>query len=211
MNAEDKQDILDFIDFYVVLGIVHQKTLCKYLGISVRTIQRWRKNGTADKRKGSERKIPRKLKPEERRRIYQELCSPEYKDLNPNEIYNSLLDKWIYLASSRTFYRILKEFNAIYHRTEERKGNSKKKPDELKATAPNQVWMWDITWVKTDVRGIYYYAYVIEDLYDRSSGWMPPHPAFFVKKSVYEKYGLFRLDCGINAGYELMLRFLGVF
>ena len=36
-------------------------------------------------------------------------------------------------------------------------------------------------------------------------------PAFFVKKSVYEKYGLFRLDCGINAGYELMLRFLGVF
>ena len=57
--------------------------------------------------------------------------------------------------------------------------------------------MWDITWLKTDVRGIYYYAYVIEDLYDRSSGWMPPHPAFFVKKSVYEKYGLFRLDCGI--------------
>ena len=112
MNAEDKQDILDFIDFYVVLGIVHRKTLCKYLGISVRTIQRWRKNGTADKRKGSERKIPRKLTPEERRRIYQELCSPEYKDLNPNEIYNSLLDKGIYLASSRTFYRILKEFNA---------------------------------------------------------------------------------------------------
>ena len=150
MNAEDKQDILDFIDFYVVLGIVQQKTLCKYLGISVRTIQRWRKNGTADKRKGSERKIPRKLKPEERRRIYQELCSPEYKDLNPNEIYNSLLDKGIYLASSRTFYRILKEFNAIYHRTEDRKGNSKNKPDELKDTAPNQVWMWDITWLKTD-------------------------------------------------------------
>ena len=75
MNAGDKQNILDFIDFYVVLGIVHQKTLCKYLGISVRTIQRWRKNGTADKRKGFERKIPRKLTTEERRRIYQELCS----------------------------------------------------------------------------------------------------------------------------------------
>jgi glycosyltransferase involved in cell wall biosynthesis len=39
-------------------------------------------------------------------------------------------------------------------------------------------------------------------------GWMPPHPAFFVKKSVYEKYGLFRLDCGVNADYELMLRFM---
>ena len=42
------------------------------------------------------------------------------------------------------------------------------------------------------------------------SGWMPPHPAFFVKKNVYEKYGVFRLDCGINADYEIMLRFLEV-
>lgn len=39
-------------------------------------------------------------------------------------------------------------------------------------------------------------------------GWMPPHPAFFVKKEIYEKYGLFRLDCGTSADYELMLRFL---
>lgn len=42
------------------------------------------------------------------------------------------------------------------------------------------------------------------------SGWMPPHPAFFVKKTVYEKFGLFRLDCGINADYEIMLRFLEI-
>lgn len=41
-------------------------------------------------------------------------------------------------------------------------------------------------------------------------GWMPPHPVFFVKKAVYENYGLFRLDCGINADYEIMLRFLEV-
>ncbi len=40
---------------------------------------------------------------------------------------------------------------------------------------------------------------------------MPPHPAFFVKKTVYENYGLFRLDCGINADYEIMLRFLEVY
>jgi glycosyltransferase involved in cell wall biosynthesis len=42
-------------------------------------------------------------------------------------------------------------------------------------------------------------------------GWMPPHPAFFIKKDVYEKYGLFRLDCGVNSDYELMLRFLEKF
>ncbi len=39
-------------------------------------------------------------------------------------------------------------------------------------------------------------------------GWMPPHPAFFVKKEVYQKYGNFRLDCGTAADYELMLRLL---
>ena len=39
-------------------------------------------------------------------------------------------------------------------------------------------------------------------------GWMPPHPTFFVHKSVYEKYGLFNLELGTAADYELMLRFL---
>ena len=41
-------------------------------------------------------------------------------------------------------------------------------------------------------------------------GWMPPHPSFFVRRNIYEKYGLFRLDCGINADYELMLRYFEV-
>lgn len=39
-------------------------------------------------------------------------------------------------------------------------------------------------------------------------GWMPPHPTFFVKKSIYEKYGMFNLDFPIAADYEIMLRFL---
>jgi glycosyltransferase len=39
-------------------------------------------------------------------------------------------------------------------------------------------------------------------------GWMPPHPTFFVRRSIYEKYGMFRLDLGTAADYELMLRFL---
>ena len=39
-------------------------------------------------------------------------------------------------------------------------------------------------------------------------GWMPPHPAFFVRKKVYERFGLYRLDMGTAADYELMLRFL---
>jgi len=41
-------------------------------------------------------------------------------------------------------------------------------------------------------------------------GWMPPHPTFFVRRKIYEKYGLFKFDCGVNADYELMLRFLEI-
>lgn len=41
-------------------------------------------------------------------------------------------------------------------------------------------------------------------------GWMPPHPAFFVTKEAYQKYGLYRLDCGVNADYEFMLRLLEI-
>ena len=39
-------------------------------------------------------------------------------------------------------------------------------------------------------------------------GWMPPHPTFFVRRSVYEKHGLFNLALGSAADYEIMLRFV---
>src|SRR5574344_2051596 len=173
MSREEKQEILDFVNLYVILGIVRLSILSKHLGISERTIQRWNKNGVDDHRKGSAKNVVRKLSESERDELYLVACSDEYKDMNPHEVYNSLLDKGIYFASESSFYRVLREKKALCHRRETKEGTSRKKPDELKATAKNQVWMWDITWLKTDVKGIYYYAYVIEDLYDRSIvGWM---------------------------------------
>jgi len=172
MTREEKQDILDFVHFYVILGIVRLSILCHYIGVSERTIQRWNVHGVDDKRKGAEKQVVRKLSEEERENLYRIACSEEYVDLNPHEIFNSMLDKGIYIASESSFYRVLKEKKAITHRQETKEGTSRKKPDELRATAKNQVWMWDITWIKTSVQGIYYYAYVIEDLYDRSIvGW----------------------------------------
>ncbi|HHU36675.1 MAG TPA: IS3 family transposase [Treponema sp.] len=172
MPREAKQDILDFVNFYVILGIVRIAVLCTYVGISERTIQRWNQNGIDDKRKGAPKQVVRKLSEEERDKIYCIACSEEYKDLNAHEVCNSLLDKGIYLASESSFYRILRERKALTHRSETKEGVSRKKPDELKVTGKNQVWMWDITWIKTSVQGLYYYAYVIEDLFDRSIvGW----------------------------------------
>jgi putative transposase len=46
------------------------------------------------------------------------------------------------------------------------------KPQRIRVTAPNQVWSWDITWLKTDIGGIFYYAYTVIDLFDRTVvGW----------------------------------------
>ncbi len=172
MSREQKQDILDFVNFYCILGIVRLSVLCRHIGVSERTIQRWNLYGVDDKRKGAQKHVVRKLTDEQCDEIYRVACSEEYKDMNPHEVYNSLLDKGIYLASESSFYRILRKHKAIIHRRETKEGSSRKKPDELKATAKNQVWMWDITWIKTSVQGLYYYAYVIEDLFDRSIiGW----------------------------------------
>lgn len=172
MSREEKYEILDFVNFYVTLGIIRLSAMCDYIGVSARTIQRWNKYGLDDKRTIIEKEGPQKLTDEQRNEVFRVACSDDYKDMNPHEIYNSLLDRGIYLASESTFYRVLREHNAVTHRTESKEGTSRKKPAELKATAKNQVWMWDITWLKTNVQGLYYYAYVIEDLFDRSIvGW----------------------------------------
>lgn len=84
----------------------------------------------------------------------------------------SLLEKGIYFGSERTLYRILKAKSALINRTESRKPGRQRKPPELKASGPNQVWTWDITWLKTDVKGIFVYGYVVIDIFSRMIvGW----------------------------------------
>ena len=64
------------------------------------------------------------------------------------------------------------QYNYIHHRRKGRPGNRKAAPPELIATGPNQVWSWDITWLKTSVMGIFFYAYVIIDVWSRKIvGW----------------------------------------
>ena len=176
--------------------------LCFYLGLSERTVQRWKKEGLRDRRKNSKKKVARKLSAEEEQEVYEALCSDECKEMNPHEAFNYLLDKGIYIASESTFYRILSKRGALAHRTEERiSGESRHKPDELKAFAKNQVWMWDITWLKSPVTGIYYYAYVIEDLFDRSIvGW-----AIHEKESDIHSTELFESVCMRERAHPLFV------
>ena len=114
----------------------------------------------------------------------------EFRSLPPSQIVPALADQDIYLASESTIYRVLKYHNSQHHR-----GRSKKPtPRPLSthcATSPNQVWMWDITWLPGPIRGLHYYLYLIVDLFSRKIvGWeiwaeeSAEHASELVRKTV---------------------------
>ncbi|EEV6124228.1 hypothetical protein DYP12_22515 [Escherichia coli] len=95
-----------------------------------------------------------------------ELCnSPEFASLPPNVIVPTLADRGTYIASESTFYRVLKSANQLTKRSRE---CQYKRPDVLRAVAPNQVWSWDISYLPSWVRGQHFYLYMIVDIYSRS-------------------------------------------
>ena len=146
-----------------------EKMACKELDISQRTLQRWRSEATPleDQRPLTKRPIPKnKLSVEEVQAVITVSNQPDFQSLPPSQIVPILADRGTYIASESTFYRILKSHNMQHHR-----GRSKKpcnKPISTHcATAPNQVWMWDITWLPGPAKGIYFYLYLIIDLFSR--------------------------------------------
>ena len=101
------------------------------------------------------------------------LHSEKYQDKAPYQVYASLLDNGIYHCSIRTMYRLLeKEHGCVKERRQQVQRPNYKKP-ELLATAPNQVWSWDITKLKSITKWTYFYLYVIMDIFSRYVvGWM---------------------------------------
>ena len=93
-------------------------------------------------------------------------------DKAPAEVYAKLLDEGTYRCSISTMYRILRANKEVKERRNQLRHPEYKKP-ELIATAPNQVWSWDITKLKGPAKWTYYYLYVIIDIYSRYVvGWM---------------------------------------
>lgn len=145
---------------------------CNVMDISLRTYQRWERGDIHDRRKGAVKTVFRKLTEEERKQVITVACSPENKDRTPHEIVPILAENGHYLASESSFYRILREVAMINHRADSRPASASNRPPELAATGPNQVWCWDITYLRSPVTGMFYYAYVIEDIFSRMIvGW----------------------------------------
>lgn len=118
------------------------------------------------------RRAPRRLGDEERARVLAVLDSPAYVDQPPAEVYAALLSAGTYLCSVRTMYRVLDAAGEVRERRAQRRHPPRAVP-RLVATAPNQVFTWDITKLAGPFAGVFYYAYVMIDLFSRYVvGWL---------------------------------------
>jgi putative transposase len=130
----------------------------------------------------------RALDAQERQQVLDVLHSERFVDQAPQEVYAVLLDEGQYLCSLRTMYRLLDEQKEVKERRNQLRHPSYQKP-ELLATAPNQVWSWDITKLLGPVKWTYFYLYVILDIFSRYVvGWMVAsrESALLAEKLIHE-------------------------
>jgi transposase InsO family protein len=145
------------------------KPACNELDISERTYQRWTKKGDVkkDQRPIVKRPIPKnKLSQEERAEVIKIVNSPEFADLVPSQIVPKLATQGKYVASESTIHRILREEKMNSHRSRSSAPVKREVPTHI-ATAPNQVWTWDISWLNAFIKGQYYKLYLIVDMFSR--------------------------------------------
>ena len=158
--------ILGLVDEAVEAGARHERA-CAILGLSERAVQRWREDDVGDDERAGPRTRPANaLTTKERATLLEVVNSPEYRDLPPKQVVPRLADEGRYICSESTIYRTLREEGLDAHR-----GRAKRRTvrtvDEHVATAANQVWTWDITYLLSAVRGKYFYLYMIEDIWSR--------------------------------------------
>ncbi len=159
---------------------------CRAFGVSKATFYRHRAPQPSEKAETA--RHHRRLSEEEEQDVLNTLNSECYMDESVPEIYADLLDRGTYLCSQRTMYRILEANQAVRERRDQRRHPEYTKP-ELLATAPNEVWSWDITKLKGPRKWSHYYLYVIMDIYSRYVvGWMVAgrESAFLAEKLIME-------------------------
>lgn len=150
-----------------------QDRACAAICLSQRTLQRWQRDQSRGDQRPVRLQAPKnKLDPLERERLLAVANSAEFGHLPPSQIVPRLADRGQYLASESTFYRVLRAENQCQHRGAERPAQKRHKPRALCATAPNQLFSWDITYLPTQVKGSYFYLYLFLDIFSRKIvGW----------------------------------------
>jgi transposase InsO family protein len=132
-------------------------------------LQRW-VHQPVDGRHGPRRSPRNKLSQRERNKIVEIATSPEFRDLSPKQIVPLLADRGTYVASESSFYRVLHDEQLQHRRTRARPPATR--PHEHVADGPWQVASWDITYLRSHVRGRFFFLYLVEDVWSRKIlGW----------------------------------------
>ncbi|OED45126.1 integrase [Chromatiales bacterium (ex Bugula neritina AB1)] len=170
--SDEREQIISLVSAARDAG-ARQSLACDIIGISAKTLQRWcQSENEGDQRLDTQREPANKLTELERRRILKVANEPEYAHLSPAQMVPILADEGRYIASESTIYRILKSEKQLAHRQKAKPVRQVKKPKALTATGPNQIYSWDITYLPTAVKGVFFYLYLVMDIYSRKIvGW----------------------------------------
>ena len=177
------------------------KAACSALGLHRSSVYARRRR--ASERAGSRvsRKTapqPRALQTDERQRVHETLTSPEFCNQPPVEVYQTLLERGVYLCSISTMHRILREHGENGERRDQRAAQHNTMP-RLVAQAPNEVWTWDCSKLATRARSVYLTLYVVLDLFSRFVlAWMVSRKenSALAQQLMAEATARYRIDAG---------------
>jgi putative transposase len=146
-----------------------KRIACAELGLTLRTMQRWQEGTqvTMDARTRVVKLPHNKLDASEHEAILSVCNSQAYASLPPSQIVPRLADNRVYLASESTFYRALRSAAQSHRRGRAHAPRNTSTPTSYCASAPNQVWSWDITYLPSTVCGRFWYLYLFEDIFSR--------------------------------------------
>jgi len=175
IGLEDRQSLSQHI------GAAHDAgarlhLACEIAGIDVRTLQRWKAHAgltAGDGRPQAIRPLPsHALSEAERAELVRVANEPRFAAVPPARIVPMLADDGVYLASESSFSRVLRDAGQAAHRGRAKKPRTVRAPTTHIASAPKQVWCWDMTYLPAIVVGVWFHLYLILDLYSRKIvGW----------------------------------------
>jgi len=146
-SLPERDQVMALVAQAIAAG-ARQVRACAVISLSERTLQRWQHDqaGGGDRRPARVQTPRNALSEFERRRLLAVANSDEFGHLPPSQIVPRLADCGQYVASESTFYRVLKAENLLLHRGAEKPSKPRSKPRALAATAPCQLFSWDITY-----------------------------------------------------------------
>jgi len=171
-SLAERGQVMTLVTEAIAAG-ARQDRACAAISLSERTLQRWQRDPLCGDQRPLRLQAPKnRLSVLERERLLTVANSDEFGHLPPSQIVPVLVDRGQYIASESTFYRVLRAENQLQHRRVERPAQPRHKPRALSATAPDQLFSWDITYLPTQVKGIYFYLYLFMDIFSRKIvGW----------------------------------------